>query len=328
MSTRRRRMRVLGGGGGVAAPTSLTATPVSTSQIDLAWTDNATNEDGYKIYRSTDNVSFSEIDDIAADSEAYSDTTITAGTTYYYKVAAYNAGGEAESNVDAANTLTLNLISYWELEEESGTRYDAHGTNDLADNNTVTRAAGKIGFAAQFVGANAERLSIASNASLQTGNVSFELDCWYYHDAAPTGTNSLVVGKATSDTGSGYEYAINVNSAGTVVFVVGNVTTVQSVTASTFGNLSAGNWYYLRGFHDSAGTIGVAVNNVENTAARTVTPVASAHPFLIGGFTINRFLNGRVDEVAFWKGRLLTADERASRYNSGNGRGYSYINPL
>ncbi|MDQ7054058.1 MAG: fibronectin type III domain-containing protein, partial [candidate division KSB1 bacterium] len=34
-----------------AAPSNLTATAVSTSQIDLSWTDNSNNEDGFKIER-------------------------------------------------------------------------------------------------------------------------------------------------------------------------------------------------------------------------------------------------------------------------------------
>lgn len=86
-----------------ATPTGLAATVISTARIDLAWTDAATNETEYRVYRSTDNVTFSLIDTIAANSTSYSDTTITSGTTYYYKVAAYNAGGESLSD---ALTLT------------------------------------------------------------------------------------------------------------------------------------------------------------------------------------------------------------------------------
>jgi len=87
------------------APTGLTATPASLTQINLAWTDNATDETGYKVYRSTDAETYALLDTIAADLEAYSDTTVLQDIIYYYKVAAYNAGGESESNPAGAGTL-------------------------------------------------------------------------------------------------------------------------------------------------------------------------------------------------------------------------------
>ena len=38
------------------------------------------------------------------------------------------------------------LQGFWELlEEASGTRVDAHGANDLTDNNTVLQGTGKVG---------------------------------------------------------------------------------------------------------------------------------------------------------------------------------------
>src|SRR5438034_2885022 len=41
-----------------AAPSNLTATAVSSDQIDLMWTDNSNNDAGFKIGRSTDGVNF------------------------------------------------------------------------------------------------------------------------------------------------------------------------------------------------------------------------------------------------------------------------------
>ena len=44
-----------------SAPTNLSASAVSTSQINLSWTDNASNETGFRIERSPDGTSFTEI---------------------------------------------------------------------------------------------------------------------------------------------------------------------------------------------------------------------------------------------------------------------------
>jgi len=88
-----------------AAPSGLIATAISTGQIDLSWTDNATDEDGFYIQRSEDNSNWSLIDTVGADVTAYSDLTVFPSTTYYYRVRAYNSSGSsAYSNTASATT--------------------------------------------------------------------------------------------------------------------------------------------------------------------------------------------------------------------------------
>jgi hypothetical protein len=88
-------------------PTLLSATAVSTSQINLAWTDNSSNEQGFKIERSTDNLNFSQIATVGAGVATYQNTGLAASTTYYYRVRAYNAtGNSGYSNVANATTQT------------------------------------------------------------------------------------------------------------------------------------------------------------------------------------------------------------------------------
>lgn len=77
------------------------------------------------------------------------------------------------------------LISYWKLDETSGNAVDAHGSNTLTDENTVGSAVGKVLTGRSFVAANSERLSIPSNATLQTGDVDFSISLWIKPSAAP-----------------------------------------------------------------------------------------------------------------------------------------------
>jgi predicted phage tail protein len=89
------------------APSSLTATANSTTQITLNWTDNANNETGFKIERSANAGSgFTEIAQVGANVTTFINTNLQAGTTYFYRVRAYHsAGNSAYSNEASATTL-------------------------------------------------------------------------------------------------------------------------------------------------------------------------------------------------------------------------------
>ena len=88
-----------------AAPTGLTATAASGCEIDLGWTNQATNATSIEILRSTDNVHFSQIGAAANNFTNFADTSLPTGTTYYYQVVANNADGNSpSSNIAHAST--------------------------------------------------------------------------------------------------------------------------------------------------------------------------------------------------------------------------------
>jgi len=88
-----------------AAPSGLTATAVSSNQINLAWTNNANNQDGFYIYRSSDGTNFTLVSSAAAGATAYSVLGLSASTTYYFKIAAYNpVGTSAQTSAASATT--------------------------------------------------------------------------------------------------------------------------------------------------------------------------------------------------------------------------------
>lgn len=86
-----------------AAPGSLTATAASTHAVDLTWTDNATNEDGYEIYRSLlsgDN--FVLVHTASAGISSWKDNSCLENTRYYYRVRAFNPGGYSSYSNEAS----------------------------------------------------------------------------------------------------------------------------------------------------------------------------------------------------------------------------------
>jgi hypothetical protein len=90
------------------APTGLRATAVSKSQVNLAWTDNASNETGFKIERCKGPTctNFSQIAIVGADVTTYSNTGLAKNTAYRYRVRAYNtSGNSAYSTIVSVKTL-------------------------------------------------------------------------------------------------------------------------------------------------------------------------------------------------------------------------------
>jgi hypothetical protein len=89
------------------APSGLTANKVSSSRIDLVWTDNSDNETGFKVERRASGEStFTEIaGSLSAGSTSYSSTGLSSNTTYYYRVRAYNGLGNS-SYTDTASATT------------------------------------------------------------------------------------------------------------------------------------------------------------------------------------------------------------------------------
>lgn len=91
----------------VGIPSSLSATAVSSSQINLSWSD-VSNETGYKVERRLyPSGSWSQIATRPANVTSYSDTGRPAGTKYQYQVRAYNASGDSDySSIATAATQT------------------------------------------------------------------------------------------------------------------------------------------------------------------------------------------------------------------------------
>lgn len=87
------------------APSDLTATVFKTESgyIQLTWTDNANNEDGFKVQRSTDGQNFTDLTTLAVDAINYDDNAIAENTTYYYQVIAFNTAG----NSGPSNQVTV-----------------------------------------------------------------------------------------------------------------------------------------------------------------------------------------------------------------------------
>ena len=102
-----------------SVPTGLEAVAVSESRIDLLWS-SVSGADSYNVKRSmTSGGPYSNI--VSQTGSSYSDSNLTAGTTYYYAVNAENERGESVVSAEAsARTYRLPMARKLEISRQSG----------------------------------------------------------------------------------------------------------------------------------------------------------------------------------------------------------------
>jgi fibronectin type 3 domain-containing protein len=93
-----------------AGPENLYAWPEAALENTVHWdtSDLADTEDGggYVVYRSTDDSTYVEVDYVSTN--VYTDTDVTDGVTYYYKVSIYNDGFGAETGLSDSEMAVAN----------------------------------------------------------------------------------------------------------------------------------------------------------------------------------------------------------------------------
>jgi|GEM_PF-1832604 len=76
------------------SPGGLTSQMLGSTEVELTWEDNSDNEDGFRIYRNGE-----EIATVGANVTSYTDTGLQPGTSYNYRVVAFNDSGESSTGV-------------------------------------------------------------------------------------------------------------------------------------------------------------------------------------------------------------------------------------
>ena len=159
----------------------------------LSWSDNATNEGGYRVERSADGSSFAQIAQVGANVTSYTNTNLAAGATYYYRVTAYNGDGVSDySNTAAGQTAAAtaaNTAPVVAVASPATTASYPEGAsitfsgsaNDTQDGNLSARLtwtsslAGPIGSGASFsrtlpAGTHVITASVTDSGGLRTSN--------------------------------------------------------------------------------------------------------------------------------------------------------------
>lgn len=87
-----------------SAPSNLVAGAASDSQIILSWSDNSDNETAFSVERSSGGSAFMEIASLGSDTTSYTDSGLSASTTYSYRVRSGNSAGLSGYSNEASAT--------------------------------------------------------------------------------------------------------------------------------------------------------------------------------------------------------------------------------
>ncbi|HOM76627.1 MAG TPA: carbohydrate-binding protein, partial [Anaerohalosphaeraceae bacterium] len=295
---------------GPVAPANLSATMITSSQVNLTWT-TALGATSYNIKRST--ASGGPYTTIASTITltSFSDTNITGGATYYYVVSSNTPDGESPNSSEA---VPSRLRTYLKFNESSGTAgFDATGNNwNGTLVNGPLRAAGKFGNAVDLDGIN-DYVSLP--AGVVNGLTSCTIAAWVYLDTVSnwsrifdfgTGTNvNMFLTPRNGSTGT-VRFAITTSGAGGE----------QQINGSSA--LPTGVWTHVAvTLAGSTGILYVDGAEVGRNTAMSLTPssLGTTTQNYIGRsqYSADPYSDGRIDEFRIYT-HALSGSEVAMLY--------------
>ncbi len=167
-------------GAAPATPTGLSATAVSSSQINLSW-NSSTDAHSYTLERSLDDTNWSVLTTVSG--TTYSDTGLAASTTYYYRVLASNGfGSSAYSSAVSATTQGDNSSATF-LKTDTTTQGNWQGVYGGDGYNVIDNASSYPSYAQVSASGNSNWIWSSSTSdirALQDAVGSSRIAaCWY-----------------------------------------------------------------------------------------------------------------------------------------------------
>jgi PA14 domain/Glycosyl hydrolase family 10/Fibronectin type III domain len=269
-----------------AAPSGVAAAVASSSQINVTWTDNSTNETGFEVDYSTSSTFASGVTTLTTGSNVTSRsvTGLAASTTYYFRVRATNATGDsANSNTANATTQAASgLPAPWVRTDVGtpttpGTASVASGVWTLTNSGVDTSTANNLNFAYVTLTGDgsitARVASVSTNEPYARGGVMMRetLTAGSKYASAAMYATMGSIANWRSTTGGAWG---NSNSGGVTtapprwvrVVRAGNTFTMQqSANGTTWGTIGVAQTITM------ASTIYIGLINSANNAAETNT---------------------------------------------------------
>ena len=164
----------------------------------------------------------------------------------------------------------LGGVSYWPLDETSGTRYDAIGSNHLSDLNTTGYATGVYGNGADIDAATFEGFEIAHNSSLIM-DTTLVFSLWFKVGTCPFG-GAYIINKSEGGVTGNYGLYLN-TITNALEFQVQRADGGGSISATCPTTITNGVWtHVVCGWDSVMGKGFIAINGAALTYSATVGP--------------------------------------------------------
>jgi len=236
--------------------------------------------------------------------------------------------GEGPVQAQEAATIPPEIISYWKLDETSGSFFaDAVGTSPavcVTSSSCPNPLTGTVGKAQNF--ARNTGLMVAHNARFDFANAdSFTIEAWVKLDVTSCEQPKVFVGKYSS--GASWWLGCSRTSAGDVATFSGRDSSGVSFVVQGTQSLTDGKWHHVVGRRNgTTTTFRVFVDGVQQDSLFSTFSgsISNSNPLTIGyyqsPFAYQHY--GAIDEIAIWHVALEHATIR-DHYNKGlAGKGY------
>jgi chitodextrinase len=298
------------------APTNLSASAVSGTQVNLSWTASTSSVGlaNYVVQRcqNTGCTNFAQIATPAG--TAYSDASVTSGNTYSYQVQAVDTAGSSSafSNVATA-TAQSGLAAAFAFGEGSGTTLfdsSSSGTTGIVKGASWT-SSGKYGNALSFDGVSNYVDLGRPSALISTGSMTWE--AWVYPATVPADDGQII---ALSNDAAGWQFKTTPDTGPRTFGLAVSPDSSSHIQLYGKTTVALNTWYHVAGVYDAAArTLHIYVNGVLDDGALLGTvPAAQVLPTGVNvnigrrGGASGFYLGGTIDEVRIYT-RALSQSE-------------------
>lgn len=238
-------------------------------------------------------------------------------------------------------TLRDNLVAWWAMEESTGNRTDLHAGLVLSETQggpspePILSAPSKVADGVDFVFADSMILRRIDDANLSANGKSFHVAFWL--KLKDRNFDFGLVSKGGIFSQAGWGLCLGLSSQWLIfdMFDPDNPANYKRVQGPpTSGNITANTWYFVEIEFDHAARMmhgridGQPIDLNPHADWPYNDPDDSGRAFTVGyGNGQNGFVNGLMDEVAYWH-KTISAAQSTYIYNGGNGVPYRIIDSL